>query len=131
MCWWKPKAMQISYSLIGIIFHILIHEKSRSPMLKILQKYNQVVKNLSSFKSLYAGFSTFNEFITCFHQFVSPAFSKNHSQFEQLKKKTNFLLVQNRSFSRFASWKRNLNKYSFKKNLDSEFEIGENNWWIC
>ena len=45
--------------------------------------------------------------------------------FEKLKKKTNFLLVQNRSFSQFVSWKRNHNKYS-------EFEIGEfvTYWWI-
>ena len=44
-----------------------------------------------------------NEFIRCFHQFVSLIFSMNFSQFEQLKKKTNFLLVQNSYFSRFAS----------------------------
>ena len=47
----------------------------------------------------------YNEFIGCFHQFVSRIFSNNCSQFEQLKKKTNFLLVQNGSFSQFASWK--------------------------
>jgi hypothetical protein len=39
-----------------------------------------------------------NEFIRCFHQFASPILSTNVSQFEQLKKKTNFLLVQNNFF---------------------------------
>ena len=39
-----------------------------------------------------------NEFIRCFHQFVSRIFSMNFSQFEQLKKKANFLLVQKRFF---------------------------------
>ena len=37
-----------------------------------------------------------NGFIRCFHQFVSLIFSTNFSHFEQLKKITNFLLVQNR-----------------------------------
>ena len=36
-----------------------------------------------------------NEFIRCFHQFVSPFFLRNICQFEQLKKKANFLLVHN------------------------------------
>ena len=49
-------------------------------------------------------------FTTLFHTFFT-----NFSQFEQLKKKTNFLLVQNRFFSQFASWKRNHNKYSLKR----------------
>ena len=52
-----------------------------------------------------------NEFNRCFHQFNSPILATNFSQFEQLKKKTKFLLVQNRCFSQFASWKRNHNKY--------------------
>ena len=39
-----------------------------------------------------------NEFIRCFHQFVSPFFSANICQFEQLKKKANFLSVHNRIF---------------------------------
>ena len=34
---------------------------------------------------------SFNEFIRCFHQFVSRIFSTNFSQFEKLKKKTNYL----------------------------------------
>jgi hypothetical protein len=34
----------------------------------------------------------FIEFIRCFHQFVSPIFSTNFSQFEQLKKETNYFL---------------------------------------
>ena len=57
---------------------------------------------------------THNEFIRCFHQFVSLFVFTKFSQFEQLKKKTNFLLVQNSFFSQFASWKRNHNKYSLK-----------------
>ena len=40
-----------------------------------------------------------NKFIRCFHQFVSRVFSTNFSQFKQLKKETNFLLVQNSFFS--------------------------------
>ena len=47
---------------------------------------------------------TSNEFITCFHQFVSRFFFTNFSQFEQLKKKTYFLLVKHRfHFPQFAS----------------------------
>jgi hypothetical protein len=43
---------------------------------------------------------TSNEFITCFYQFVSRFFFTNSSQFEQLKKKTYFLLVKKQvSFS--------------------------------
>ena len=61
----------------------------------------------------YCASAYFNEFIRCFHQFDTPIWSTNVSQFEQLKRKTNFLLVQNRIFSQFASWKRNHNKYSF------------------
>jgi hypothetical protein len=41
---------------------------------------------------------TFNEFIRCFHQFVSRIFSTNFSQFVQLKKKRNLLLFQNSFF---------------------------------
>ena len=64
-------------------------------------------------------------FTNCFHEF---------SQFEQLKTKIKFLMVKNRFFfslSQFGSWKRNHNKYSLKKFVDSEFEIGETIWWIC
>ena len=39
-----------------------------------------------------------NEFIRCFYQFISPFSSANICQFEQLKKKTNFLFVQNSFF---------------------------------
>ena len=42
-------------------------------------------------------------FIRCFHQFVSRIFPTNFSQFEQLNKKINFILVKNRIFSQFAS----------------------------
>ena len=48
---------------------------------------------------------TFNEFNRYFHQFVSLIFSTNFSRFQQTKKKTNFLFVQNRFSSLFASWK--------------------------
>ena len=43
-------------------------------------------------------FHTNKEFIRCFHQFVSRIYSAYFSQLEQLKKKTNFLLVQNSFF---------------------------------
>ena len=39
-----------------------------------------------------------NEFIRCVCQFVPPILSTNFSRFEQLKKKTDFLLVQNSFF---------------------------------
>ena len=39
-----------------------------------------------------------NEVITRFHQFLPLIFSANFSQFERLKKKTNFLLVQTQLF---------------------------------
>ena len=45
-------------------------------------------------------------FMTSNHKttnFVSPIFSMNFSQFELLKNKTNFLLVQNRFFSQFRT----------------------------
>ena len=58
-------------------------------------------KNLESISSFtMKGFDTrrssndYNEFIRCFHQFVSPMFSMNFSQFEQLKKKTKKLLAK-------------------------------------
>jgi hypothetical protein len=44
------------------------------------------------------GLHTNKEFIRCFYQFVSRIYSAYFSQFEQLKKKTNFLLVQNSFF---------------------------------
>ena len=43
----------------------------------------------------------FNEVLLCIHQFLCYA---NFSQFEQLKKKTNFLLVQNSFFLSLSSW---------------------------
>ena len=46
---------------------------------------------------------------------LSPICFTNFSQFEQLKKKTNFLLVQTSFFSQFASSKTNHNKYLLKK----------------
>ena len=58
-------------------------------------------------------------FIRCFHQFVSLIFFTNFSQFEQLKKKTNFLLVQNWGVFQFATWKRNHNKYWLKFFVDN------------
>jgi hypothetical protein len=70
--------------------------------------------------------TSIDEFIRCFHQFVSRTKITNFALFEQLKKKTNFLLVQNSFFSQFASRKRNHNKFSLKKFVDSKFEIGEN-----
>ena len=43
-----------------------------------------------------------------------------------VEKENNSLLVQNRVFfPQFTSWKINHNKYSLKKIVDSEFEIGE------
>ena len=52
----------------------------------------------------------FNEFMRRFHQFDSPIFSTN--------------------FSQFASWTRDHQKYSLKQLVDSEFEIGETIRWI-
>ena len=65
---------------------------------------------------------TNNEFIRGFQQFVSPIFPMNFSQFEPLKKKTNFLLVKD-SFSQCSSWKRHHNNYSLKKFVDSDFRF--------
>ena len=72
---------------------------------------------------------TINEFIRCFHQFVSRIFSTNFSQFEKESK----LLIGPKQgfFSQCASWKRKYNKYSLKKIVDSEFKIREIIWWIC
>ena len=57
-------------------------------------------------------FSSYNEFIRCFHQFVSPIFCKKFSQVEELKRKTNSfflsLLVEKEIII-----------------VDSEFGIGE------
>ena len=55
----------------------------------------------------------------CFTNFFSQFFSMLFFQ---------FLLLQN-IFFQFASWKRNHNKYSLKKFVDSEFVIGEPTWW--
>ena len=52
-----------------------------------------------------------DQFITCFHQFVSRIFSMNFSQFHPLKNKKILLLVQNIFFSVYQL-KRNHNKYS-------------------
>ena len=51
----------------------------------------------------------------------SPILSSNFSQFEQLKKKTSFLLVQNIFF---------LSLPVEKEIVDSEFKIVETIWWI-
>ena len=53
----------------------------------------------------------------CFHQFVSPILSTNLSQFKQLKKKTNFLLVKKKL--------KPVEKEITTNFVDSEFEIGE------
>ena len=83
------------------------------------------------FDQTVVGFKTFSTMpaLERIHQMYSPICFTNFSQAEQLKKKTNFLLVQNSFFS-VCSWKRNHNKYSLKKFVDSEFESGENIWWI-
>ena len=65
-----------------------------------IQSFDQE-KNLESISSFtMKGFDTRsssnddNEFIRCFHQLVSPIFSMNFSQFEQLKKKTKKLFAK-------------------------------------
>ena len=63
-----------------------------------------------------------NEFIRCFHQFVSLFFSMKFSQFEQLKKKTDFLLVQNSFFLSLPVKKEII--INVRKRY-SEFEIDE------
>ena len=55
----------------------------------------------------------------------SPIIFSNFSQFEKLKKKRNFWLVQNSCFFQFASWKRNDKSLLVKEFIDSEFEICE------
>ena len=71
----------------------------------------------------------------------SPICFSNFSQFEQLKKKTNFLLVPNSFFPLCISWKKawqifenKIRRFGiiiyFTKSQHSEFEIGENIWWI-
>jgi hypothetical protein len=71
----------------------------------------------------------FNEFIRCFHQFVSQIVSTNyfHEFFSiwAVEKENNFLLVQNSFFFQFASY-----EYSLKKFVDSDFKIGETIWWM-
>ena len=74
-------------------------------------------------------FKISNEFIRCFHHFVSPIFSMNFSQFEQLKKKTNSLLVQN-SFFLSLPVEKEISTNICKKIVDSEFEIIETIGWI-
>ena len=60
------------------------------------------------------------------HQFVTPILSSNCCQFEQLKNNPNFLWVKNSFFfSQFASWKRNQNKNTLKKLVNSDFKICE------
>ena len=74
-------------------------------------------------------FRTVNEFIKCFHQFVSRIFSMNLSQFEQFKKK--FLIGPKQFF--FLSLrveKEIMIRHSLKKFVESEFEVGETIWWI-
>ena len=69
------------------------------------------------------------------HQIVSPIWFTNF--FHEFLSvwavgKGNKLLIGPKQifFSQFDSWKRNQNKYSLKKFVDSEFEICETIWWI-
>ena len=58
------------------------------------------------------------------HQMFSRFLSTIFSQFEQLKKKINFLLVQNSIVCQFASWKRNQGKYSINNRI-----LIIQDWW--
>ena len=57
---------------------------------------------------------------------VFTIFFSNFSQFEQMKKKTNILSVQNSFFSQFASCKRNHNKYLLEK---KSYNRNSDDWW--
>ena len=59
-------------------------------------------------------FESNNTFIRCLHQFVSLIFSKSFSQFKQLKKKTNFLLVKNSFILSSLQLKSKINKFGFR-----------------
>ena len=60
-------------------------------------------------------------FTNLFHEFFPRIFlSWNRKQTSYWSKTV---------FSQFAGWKRNHIKYSLKKFVDSEFEIGETIWW--
>ena len=71
-----------------------------------------------------------NEFIRCFHQFFSPIFSTDFSQFEQLKKNRKFLLVQN--IFKLADRMRSMRTTGASKNPDwcntngGDFPHGQN-----
>ena len=71
-----------------------------------------------------------NEFIRCVCQFVPPNFVHEFFSVWAVEKGNKFLFVPKQFFcSQFASWKRNHDKYSLEKFVDSEFEIGETIWW--
>ena len=88
--------------------------------------FNAVVRQFIRILKAVSIRKLYNKFIRCFHQFVSPILYTNFSQFVQLKKKTNLLLVQNSLFLSLPLEKQIIsNRYSLKKYVDSEFEIGE------
>ena len=63
---------------------------------------------------------------------ISPSLSTNFCKFEQLKKKTNFFCFGPKQmfFLSLPVEKEIItNMYSFKKIVDSEFEIDETIWW--
>ena len=71
-----------------------------------------------------------NEFIRCFHQFVSLIFFHEFFSVGTVEKENRLLIGSKQVFfSQFDSWKRNHNKHSLKKFVDLEFEIGESIWW--
>ena len=108
-----PMWQLIPPSVIHSMLHYIISTIVRAVSGKIMKSRHRALQEqtgaISKPKGVPPGLSQYREQISavighliadgrCFHQFVSRFFSKNLSQFEQLKKKPNFLLVQNRFF---------------------------------
>ena len=105
---WKLDEQRLQQSIASrkINFHLSIMSSwiacwySRSPGSRIVLKSRS--NSLASHN-----IRTYNKFIRWFHQFVSRIFSTNFSKFEQLKKETNFLLVQKSFFFSVCQLKKN------------------------
>ena len=90
--------------------------------------------NHVSFASVHPGWVFFSQYITnssddftnLFHWFFLWIFLSLGSW----KRKQISYCSKTVFFSQFVLWKRNHNKYSLKKIVESEFEIGETIWWI-
>ena len=67
----------------------------------------------------------FNEFIRCFHQFVSTNYFHEFFSIWAVEKENNFLLVQISFFFQFASFENSLKQF-----VDLEFKLVDTIWWI-